>query len=1339
MVQQQSQTNSNDLYSHNGHTSALKDLQADRTLGFSHNSYKQRNGSINTNNGIHGPNIQYRLRFSQSREQDSYAIADNADNISQTKEEVHQHKSAMASEFNSKTSTTQQINHGQYHNQNKIPKTLPLHIERSLTEAINSLYEELLPTEESHERRKRFVDKIERILNEEWPDHEIKVNLFGSSMNLLGTSTSDVDICVTTPWNGLKNITILAKGMKKHGMQGIYCVPKAKVPIVRLWDPTLTYVSIDSRVRPLAMIIKHWARQRVLNDAGMLMIDEIFGTIIYVISQFITVTPKGGTLSTYTWTCMILNFLQMRDPPILPVLHRIPHEPNIVNGVDVSFYEDIDKLEGFGSKNNESVGGLLFAFFRCFAYEFDYEHNVISLREGRYLTKEEKGWGDTGKGWRLLCVEEPFNTSRNLGNSADNVSVNGLREEFRRAVKILYEKESKESLRYCCQQYVFPTYNNRAVGYHYNKQSGKRSAHYRHRVNGYHKQRDGGIVNDNNGNFRKREESDKNDDNSSYVPSHQRVEHINQNNQSNQRSFSPKHYSNSKNNNVFGPIPNYDVHFNQNFITDSKQDSVSEFNWERPPIYTPESVQIPNYSENRGHSSELNESSINTQKNNDESNKMLTYPSVHNKSTIPLNQKLICAASQKHIGQPNQKYFNVQNKSITGTNRISDHESEKKSTNFPDHKPVREMKSNFNHLSNINSVHDSDQPSSPKLGCQTTQASNFRSGQTFNKSANLHSKSSCNSSRPNEEANYKTYAYGGCGENSTLIKTFPNLTTPKINGGHGQLTMTQTFDKKTSYPVTAAFIPQNHMSIYSSQHIQSHNSQPYESSTTFQRRLSHQSSSDGSNSLTSGNSSNTSYSSNSFQQNVSSNKPRDNYYSNNNQNNNSNKKKRQHHNANNYSNFDNNNGQHYQGRNLSNESNSVITSMNSIRSNNNSTISSQSAPNIRNENVMSNYSTSQKLNQHNSIPKGSNGNMNYNTNGFKNYNGVNNNNSNGSNYNSVASRNNVNAIKATNGGNQNGYFNGLKETKYDTNNENFSNGQKTNNNNYHHSNLLKTSNNGHSNNNNYSNVTKSINGYQNNHYVNGSKTMNGGNQIEGNYAHALKGSNGGYSNNDNCHIRSIPVNGSHFKNNCHSNYSDVLKTTSNGGANNNYANVAKSMNENNQNSVKYSNCTNDGSQSINYNNDAMCNMNGTSHYTRDSNNYNAHKTFDGNNFNASKTVNSSSGMPKTTNINTNNCNNQRNNSNYRNKNQNRHNGWKHKKNNGPQKTDKKDDNTIQQHQGSCPISISQQQQETGSKQKNNAARLKGGKNGSRKSNSNYQNNNKPNFVNGDNFVVNTSR
>ncbi len=72
-------------------------------------------------------------------------------------------------------------------------------------------------------------------------------------------------------------------------MKKVVCISAAKVPIVKIWDPELglacdmnvnntlalentrmvrTYIEIDPRVRPLAMIVKYWTRKRELNDAG---------------------------------------------------------------------------------------------------------------------------------------------------------------------------------------------------------------------------------------------------------------------------------------------------------------------------------------------------------------------------------------------------------------------------------------------------------------------------------------------------------------------------------------------------------------------------------------------------------------------------------------------------------------------------------------------------------------------------------------------------------------------------------------------------------------------------------------------------------------------------------------------------------------------------------------------------------------------------------------------------------------------------------------------------------------------------------------------------------------
>lgn len=148
---------------------------------------------------------------------------------------------------------------------------------------------------------------------------------------------------------------------------------------------------------------------------------------------------------------MILNFLQARNPPVLPCLHRKPHLRLLdVNGKPSAFADDLGALRGFGEKNKETLGELLFHFFRRYAHEVDYERYVISVREGRLISKETKKWHLMQN--NRLCVEEPFNTERNLGNTADDISFRGVHLELRRAFDLLSEAKLDE----CCEQYTFP-------------------------------------------------------------------------------------------------------------------------------------------------------------------------------------------------------------------------------------------------------------------------------------------------------------------------------------------------------------------------------------------------------------------------------------------------------------------------------------------------------------------------------------------------------------------------------------------------------------------------------------------------------------------------------------------------------------------------------------------------------------------------------------------------------------------------------------------------------------------------------------------------------------------
>ncbi|KAL1655804.1 hypothetical protein SLS61_001828 [Didymella pomorum] len=242
--------------------------------------------------------------------------------------------------------------------------------------------------------------------------------------------------------------------LETGGMQRVVCIPAAKVRIVKVWDPELelacdmnvnnvaalentkmirTYIQIDDRVRELAMIIKHWTKQRIINDAGI-----------------------GGTISSYTWICLIINFLQTRSPPILPALHNFRETDGKGQLSRSGFADDIEKLRGFGSANKETVGQLLFHFFRLYGHEIDYEKEVISVRQGKRLTREEKGWhpgGGQKEGTHRLCVEEPFNIERNLGNSADDYAWRGLHLEIRRAFDLLADDQQLHKM---CELYEFP-------------------------------------------------------------------------------------------------------------------------------------------------------------------------------------------------------------------------------------------------------------------------------------------------------------------------------------------------------------------------------------------------------------------------------------------------------------------------------------------------------------------------------------------------------------------------------------------------------------------------------------------------------------------------------------------------------------------------------------------------------------------------------------------------------------------------------------------------------------------------------------------------------------------
>ncbi|KAJ3186150.1 hypothetical protein HK101_009703 [Irineochytrium annulatum] len=185
--------------------------------------------------------------------------------------------------------------------------------------------------------RVHFLKKINRILDRAYKNipGRIQAHLFGSSVTGLGSVTSDVDItielhdCAQPDAHPITNMYGLAEYLRKNGMTKVVPVARARVPICKFFDPEFglaadinvgnmlgivnskliwTYLRMDPCLHPLIMLIKHWARMRDLNDPA-----------------------GGGTVSSYAYTLMAINYLQVRGMiPSLQALFTSPERHYLV-------------------------------------------------------------------------------------------------------------------------------------------------------------------------------------------------------------------------------------------------------------------------------------------------------------------------------------------------------------------------------------------------------------------------------------------------------------------------------------------------------------------------------------------------------------------------------------------------------------------------------------------------------------------------------------------------------------------------------------------------------------------------------------------------------------------------------------------------------------------------------------------------------------------------------------------------------------------------------------------------------------------------------------------------
>ncbi|CEM17726.1 unnamed protein product [Vitrella brassicaformis CCMP3155] len=256
----------------------------------------------------------------------------------------------------------------------------------------------------------------------------------------------------------------IAEVLEQGGYENVTWIAKTKAPIVKFVDPVsglegdigiqnrlpihntdllATYAQAHPIVRPFVYLVKHWAKSRGINN------------------------PKIGLgFSSYAYVLMALFVLQREG--IIPSYQQLPCNAGALVWHQGSWYDcryhtpahDTQRdhhnhhQQQQGSAPEVSLASLLLRFFDFYANFFDPERDVVSVREGRLLSKYEKGWHiRSPMASHFWPVEDPFETEIDLSRvMRDREAIDVVLYEFQRAHLMLDAGQSLSSLLEPCDE-----------------------------------------------------------------------------------------------------------------------------------------------------------------------------------------------------------------------------------------------------------------------------------------------------------------------------------------------------------------------------------------------------------------------------------------------------------------------------------------------------------------------------------------------------------------------------------------------------------------------------------------------------------------------------------------------------------------------------------------------------------------------------------------------------------------------------------------------------------------------------------------------------------------------
>ncbi|GAA6060456.1 hypothetical protein JCM10212_000884 [Sporobolomyces blumeae] len=315
--------------------------------------------------------------------------------------------------------------------------------EADLEQQIHTLFEIQRPSPESVAARQHLIDELTDYLNREhfsWGHRHsssampLKLEPFGSVRFGLGTSTSDLDLCLLDPYrpNGFEEkwyssrkehmqdlpdiyqMRKIGSSLWRAGLSNIHAIPDAAVPICKfeveidghtiqadlntnerlgLYNSRLlnSYCNLHPLVRPLSVFIKFWASQRGLNnpsgDADGVVTFSSYTLILLVVAylQKIGILPnlQDETLIEQTGTERSRFF---STPKAYSRRGKLKHLIRSV-GWDVTFVEYDEAPTGF-EPTQATLVELARGFFQYFGEDFDLRNEVVSIANGKPFSRD---------------------------------------------------------------------------------------------------------------------------------------------------------------------------------------------------------------------------------------------------------------------------------------------------------------------------------------------------------------------------------------------------------------------------------------------------------------------------------------------------------------------------------------------------------------------------------------------------------------------------------------------------------------------------------------------------------------------------------------------------------------------------------------------------------------------------------------------------------------------------------------------------------------------------------------------------------------------------------------